>query len=96
MSIKLPQFTSHWTVCSSDFQANNKEIMKAPHNLLFVWGNHQQQVDSPHKGLVMGKVFPCHDVIMYVAFSPQSIVVIVVSGRAPLGHATSAATGRHT
>ena len=30
----------------------------------FVWGIHQVVVDSPHKGPVMQKVFPCDDILM--------------------------------
>ena len=35
---------------------------------LFAWKIHQWTVDSPHKGPVTEKAFPCHDVIMDLIF----------------------------
>ena len=42
-------------------------IMKTSNHalLVFVRGIHWSPVDSPHKGPVIPKMFPCHDVIMY-------------------------------
>ena len=43
--------------------ANNKGNIKALHYWPFVRGIHWLPVDSPHKGPVMLKVFPRHDII---------------------------------
>ena len=43
-------------------QANNKENVIALHHWPFVRGIHRWPVDSPHKGPVMLKATPCHDV----------------------------------
>ena len=44
-------------------QANNKKYQSS--ELLYIcWGIHQWPGDSPHKGPVMEKVLPCHDIIM--------------------------------
>ena len=46
-------------------QANCKENIKAKDYWFFVWGtNLRWVVDSPHKGPVMWKESPCHDVFM--------------------------------
>ena len=45
---------------------NNKKKSKAQHYWPFVRGIHQSLVDSPHKGLVMQILFPCHDVLCKV------------------------------
>ena len=49
------------------WKANIKENIKAPYHAYywpFMRVIHQSLVDSPHKGPVMQKAFPCHDVIM--------------------------------
>ena len=45
-------------------QTINKENIKALHYWAFVRGIHWSPVDSPHKGPVMQKTRPCHDIIM--------------------------------
>ena len=45
-------------------QANEAENIKSLQHWCFVRGIHQWVVDSPHKGPVMWKAFPCHDAIM--------------------------------
>ena len=45
-------------------QVNSNENLKASHHWPFVRGIHQPLVDSPHKGSVMLKTFPCYDIIM--------------------------------
>ena len=55
MSVILSQTAGDSTVCSKDFQAyniNTSKIKKC------------RPVDSPHKGPVIWKVFPYHDVIV--------------------------------
>ena len=43
---------------------NIKQNMKAAHNRLFVRGTRRWPVDPRHKGPVMQKAFPCHNIIM--------------------------------
>ena len=63
MSIKASHFSGHSNVL---FAASNiKENIKARHYWPFVRGIHQWPVDSPHKGPVMLKAFPCYDVIIF-------------------------------
>ena len=45
-------------------QAGGKGNTKAPHHCPFVWGIHRSPVDSPHKGPLLRKAFPCHSVVM--------------------------------
>ena len=42
----------------------NKGNIKVQHYWPFVRGIHQWLVDSPHKGPVTWKAFPCHDIMM--------------------------------
>ena len=53
------------TVCSTNFQANIKENTKV-HITGPLWGESigRRSVDSPHKGPVMRREIPCHDVII--------------------------------
>ena len=60
MNIIVSQITRNSTVCSAVCQADTKENIKAPCHGPFV------SMDSPHKGPVTRKEFPCHDVIMFV------------------------------
>ena len=53
---------SIWPLMSYIFAEN----IKAPNQWPFVRGIHPSRVDSPHKGPVMWKHFPCHDIIMYI------------------------------
>ena len=46
-------------------QANNKEYMKVPH-LVLCDGIYQWPVDSPKKGPVTRKLYPWHDVIIWI------------------------------
>ena len=42
-------------------QANNKENNKDQHSWTAVKGNHQYQLDSPHKGPEIQEAFPYHE-----------------------------------
>ena len=54
-----------WQLCLFCIKPSKSESnIKASHHWPFVRGIHQSLVDSPHKGPVMWKGFPCHDVIM--------------------------------
>ena len=57
-SLANPLFVTQLT------KANIKESVKAQHYWLFVLLIRKQLVDSLHKGSVMQKVFPYHDIIM--------------------------------
>ena len=70
ISNHLQLATVFWTVCSVNMtvcrtvcSANIKENIKAA----FVWGIHQWSMESPHKGPVMWKEFPCYDVMLLFA-----------------------------
>ena len=54
-------------------QADNKENFIALHHCPFLTLNHQSSEDSPHKGTVMWKVFPCHNIIMTASNSAKGI-----------------------
>ena len=43
--------------------SNQKQTKKTHQSCVFVREMHLSLVDSPHKGSVMGKMLPCHDVI---------------------------------
>ena len=47
--------------------------IQALHYRPFVSGFHRWPVESPHKGPVMRKVFPCHDIIMPGDYFEQKI-----------------------
>ena len=74
VSIQAYQIIDRSTVCSTDCPANDKKDIKAPwHYWPFLRGIHQSLVDSPHKGPVIRKAFPCHNVLMYLdIFLPRS------------------------
>ena len=63
ISIKTFQL-AFWLFVQLFVQANIKESIKAPQHWPFVKGIHRWPVDSPHKGPVMWKALPCHDIIM--------------------------------
>ena len=46
-------------------QGGIKVNIKFPHHWPFVRGFHRSPVESPHKGPVMRKAFPCHGAIMF-------------------------------
>ena len=65
------------TVCSTSC-FNIKENIKASHYWPFVRRTHRSLIEFSHKGPVMRKAFPCHDVIMwslFYAYSSSSLVV---------------------
>ena len=74
--IQVSQIIGNSIVCSSICQANNKEnkcftlldLLRGIHQFYwhFLRGINQWLMDSPHKGPVMQKVYPCHDVIINV------------------------------
>ena len=60
-------------------QTNIKANIKSAHHWPFVTGINWCSLDSPHKGPVMWKAFPCHDIVMlwgwYVCISRRSPLV---------------------
>ena len=63
MSATAPQFTSGSIVYSTCYSGTDKKHQSSA-SLAFVTGLHQWPVDSPHKGPITRKMFPCDDVIM--------------------------------
>ena len=58
--------------------ANNKGHIKSLHHLSFVKSTQWSAVDSPHKGPVLQKALPCHDVItVYPIPYPTQIMLMV-------------------
>ena len=55
-----------WLFCSTASGQQQRNITGL-HYWPFVRGIHWWPVDSPHKGSVMWKLFPCHDAIMWLA-----------------------------
>ena len=53
---------------------NNKEIILTPHYWPVVKGTTRLAVDSAHKGPVMWKIFPCHDIMIEKVFSCHDVV----------------------
>ena len=53
------QITDNSADCSIACLANNKDI-RSPYYWPFVKGIHRWPMDSPHKGPVIQKTFPCH------------------------------------
>ena len=62
--IVTSQITSVSIVCSNVGSGADKRKHQSSASLAFVRGIHWKPVDSPHKGLVTRKMFPCNDVIM--------------------------------
>ena len=48
---------------------HNKEFIKSLHYWPFVRGIHLWLVASPHKGPIMQKTFPCHDVFIHMCWT---------------------------
>ena len=77
-----------WQVVQQLVPANNKETreaLKILHYWLFVRGIHQSLVDSPHKGPIMQKAFPCHDVIMNLTATALGVAKGQHTGHCLLG-----------
>ena len=55
--------SANWIFVQLLVQAIIKENIKAPHYWPFVWGIHRRTVDSPYKGPVMRKGYPCHNCV---------------------------------
>ena len=55
---------NHWQIDCLFRLTNYKVNIKALHHGSFVRGIHLSPVDSPLKGPVIWKAFPCHDIIM--------------------------------
>ena len=72
MIIMASWFTGNLTVCSTVVHSDIKGNIIALDYWPFVKGIHWWPVDSLHKGPVMWKVFPCHDVIMTLTSSSSS------------------------
>ena len=67
LSHEYPGISNHWHLncfIQQHVQYKNKENAKALHHWPFVRGIQQWLVDSPHKGPVMKKAFPCHGIFM--------------------------------
>ena len=64
MSTMGSQNTRLMIVYSGVYSGANQRKYQSSTSLAFVWGIHQQPVDSPHKGPVTQKMFPFDDVIM--------------------------------
>ena len=62
MYTMLSQIT--WLFVQQLVHAYNKENIKAIHYWPFVRGIHRSPVDSPHKGPVILKAFPCRSILM--------------------------------
>ena len=54
-------------------QVNKREDIKALHYNHFVWKKTPVTDGSPHKGPVICKAFPCHEVIMYYINSVRQL-----------------------
>ena len=65
------------TVCSDADQTKHKRSA----SLAFVRGIHRWPANSPHKGPVTWKIFPCHDVIM-ITLAVLGLITNIVSNRA--------------
>ena len=66
MDVITSQITDSSTVCLTDFFSSEQiRNIDAPHNWPFVMGILWWPFDSSHKGPVMRKELPCHDVIMH-------------------------------
>ena len=64
MSVMAFWITSNSTACSTVCSDKQHRNMKALHYWPFEMGIHQWLVDSPHKGPVMQKAFPCYDIMV--------------------------------
>ena len=64
MSMMASQITSIFLVCSTICSGSKKKNQSST-SLAFLRGIHQWLVDSPHKGLVMQKMFPFDDAIIW-------------------------------
>ena len=64
MSMMACQITSLTIVYSTVYSGTDQRKHQSCASLVFVQGIHRSPVNSPHKGPVMGKMFPFHDVIM--------------------------------
>ena len=60
------QITSLTIVYSTVYRDADQTKHQSSASLAFVWGIHRGLVNSPHKWLVMRKMFPFDDVIMFV------------------------------
>ena len=63
ISTIAPQITSLAIVYSTVYSDADKKNQSSA-SLAFVWGNHREPVNSPHKWPVTRKMFACDDVIM--------------------------------
>ena len=64
MSIMASRITRNWMFLQQFIQVCSKNTPKSSHHWPFVRAIHRWPVDSPHKGWVMRKAFPCPDVFM--------------------------------
>ena len=72
MGAMASQITSLTIVYSIVYSVADKRKYQTSALLAFVWGIHRSPVNSPHKGPVTGKMFPFHDVIMWVQESANA------------------------
>ena len=64
MSITASQIRLTTLLFIQQLDQSNYKTYQSTHCWSFVRGIHQWSMDSPYKGPVMWKVFPCHDIIM--------------------------------
>ena len=64
MSVMASNITGISIVYSAVCSGADQRKHQTSTSLAFVWGIHQWQVNSPHKGTVTWKVFPFDDIIM--------------------------------
>ena len=64
MGVMTSQITDSSTVCLTYFSGEQIRNIKASHHCAFVMGILWWPFDSSHKGPIMRKEQPCHDVIM--------------------------------
>ena len=80
-SVMVFHMTGNPTICSIYYQFSNKENIKAPHHSPLPGKKHQPPVVSPHKGSVMQKTFPCHNVVLFFQFAVVAFSLYIgVSG----------------
>ena len=90
-----------WELCDSlGKNINDQQYLSSITNIPYDWGLLASQLlmDSPHKGPVAWKAFPCHDIIMCILFLiPLSVLVISwIHPENDLGHSYDQILGMNT
>ena len=76
-STMTSQITSVSIICSTGCTGADQRKHQSSASLAFVRGIHLSQADSPHKGPVTRKMFPCDDFIMICSFDIHYADVIM-------------------